>query len=258
RPYGAQASAEELAAARPVAVATTATKLWREPDWDQLGEETEPPSGAGGDFFGGGLGGGCYPPGGCGALVVLGLAVWGALELVDAIDDAATRGKWGPCVSSLAEKVQEVDPSRLVWDELAARAGPGDLAPAGAWGGAVPWAESPAQVPYRSVLHLNVQRVALADCEEALSVCVELALRASLVATDTGTTLYDAVHLYTGPLHAADRALWEKPATSSARCYPISAFCDEQGWALLQEELRNGVAELAGAVMTDLALAGDE
>lgn len=258
RPYEAQASAEELAAVRPVAVATTATSVWREPDWDRLGETTEPPLIGAGDFFGGGLGGACYPPAGCGALIFVGLIVAGAVELVDAIDDAATRRKWEPCVNSLAEKAKEIDLSKLVSDELATRAVPGGLAPASAWGGALPSAQATSEVPYRSVLYLNVQRVALTDCEESLSVCVELAVRATLVAADGGKTLYDAVHLYTGPLHAADHPAWEKPVPSPAQCYSISAFCGDQGWPLLQEEMRKGVAELAGAVMMDLRLVGDE
>jgi hypothetical protein len=103
----------------------------------------------------------------------------------------------------------------------------------------------------RSNLYANIQRVALRECNESWTFCVEVEMRARLKDAATGNYVYDAVHQYTfsqkGRPRGRDRYILPVPVSSE--CRELAEYCSAEGPQILRSELNKAARVLAEKVL---------
>ena len=198
------------------------------------------------------------------ALVIVILAAAGVSEVVADNEAEAAEHEWRPCVEDLEHQLRQFDLaaefSRELRERLPTTAVAADdtltpdLAPATTGPGAS--------------IQADIHRVQLRKCLDAGSYCMEIGVRMRAFAGTRHFPVFDKSYLYSNPIVVPDggyaRHPWSwfgsvhKPwealvEAQTSTCRDISAYCGDDGRALLAAELKRGLDAIAGEFVRDLS-----
>ncbi len=168
---------------------------------------------------------------------------------IGAIAGASASRKWQPCLEDLNRELRDLDAPALLSRELGDTLGkycpapPQLLAPDEAQ-----WPPA-ARSQLKSLLKAEIFRIAIRDCADRDSFCVEVALKARLADAAGQTVFYDRVLVYSGTPPGD-----ELRASKRSPCRKMAEYCDAAGRQVFREEIATGIRSLVDKLLDDMGL----
>jgi len=169
------------------------------------------------------------------------------------IGGSHSQAKWEPCIEGLSKVFKEYD---AVWNMTKITAERSIMRFVDTDGSRVDDPPAAARANYlEDLLIVNIQEVALRECEKSWTFCLEMEIRARLWDAAAERLTYDRLLGYTFEkrLHLG-RDLYVLPVSPPSPCRDIEAYCGQEGPALFREELSRGITSLTEKLVKDLGI----
>jgi hypothetical protein len=175
---------------------------------------------------------------------------------IGAISGKAAEKKWQPCLQRLSREIQQIDPGKLLRQELQGEIKKYSPTPPVEVETTVISRQEVARRNLRSLLKVEVQRILMRECREGGTFSLEIAIKASLSEMPRNIVVYEAELVYsnlnpvlrpgeTPPIKA--EATWKASA-----CRNMETYCGPEGKKILQEELSRGIHYLVEKLLFEL------
>ena len=173
-----------------------------------------------------------------------------------AISGKAAQKKWQPCLQRLSREIQQMDPTRLLRQELQREIKKYGPMPPVEFETTGISSQEGARRNLRSLLKVEVQRILMRESRERGTFSLEIAVKASLSEMPRDREVYDAELVYTNldpVIYTGKAAPLEAASTLKlSPCRTMETYCGPEGVKILQEELSHGIHYLVEKLLFEL------
>jgi hypothetical protein len=169
------------------------------------------------------------------------------------IGGSHSQTKWGPCMEELSKEFKSYDVIQGMTKTIAERSviQPSNIDSSGT--------DDPSAAArangLESLLLVNIQEVALRECEQSWTFCLEMEMRARLWDTAAERFTYDRLLNYTFEKKShGGRNLYVLPVSPPSVCRDIEMYCGQEGSAIFRDELSRGITLLTEKLIKDLGV----
>jgi hypothetical protein len=173
-----------------------------------------------------------------------------------AIAGKAAEKKWQPCLQRLSREIQQLDPTRLLRQELQRETKKYSPMPPVEFESTRISSQEVTRRNLKSLLMVEVQRILMRESRERGTFSLEVAIKASLSEMPRNNKVYEAELVYTNPDPVTSTS---KAAPSEAAgtlklspCRHMETYCGAEGAKILQEDLSQGVHYLVERLLLEL------
>ena len=173
-----------------------------------------------------------------------------------AISGKAAEKKWQPCLQRLSREIQQMDPTRLLRQELQREIKKYSPVPPLEFETTGISSQEGTRRNLRSLLKVEVQRILMRESRERGTFSLEIAIKASLSEMPRDSVVYNAELVYTNldPVTCTGKTA-PIGATSTLKlspCRNMETYCGPEGVKILQEELSHGIHYLVEKLLLEL------